>query len=539
MSGQFENINVWAEKLQQVSLPDVAMQWQSMNAMLDLEMPITKNKDWKRWLLLIILLLLLIGVCNCPGIIGLHKFSDEKNIPLNTQSARDDNESKPKTNHSASKGNGSKNIKGGSKTENADSNSKANNILNENKKISNNNKLISAIPDLPSSANKENLNPHKKRTTESGTKKNILEKDGDEGGSINSLTIAKKNSNQYKKRKGQLSDNTKANEQIAEQNGNTKSKLNTRNRRDIKPNGREESRSSETTNIDSSKAEKATTVFNTDSVKKKTDPDSLKKNQIAINKEIKKQKDSAKKKEMKPDSVEDAKGFLFAVGLNQFFPIGDQQKSNYNSSGTTGGIGDYIPVPVARYYFHKWLYVQAEAQFNAPQYTKTLLANQSTSGGTSGRDTATSIFIKKLFYFNVPFSIHYSPVKNLYIGAGLQYSLLTNGVALQQQSKPIGFGNVNTNVLSPRDTLFISSKIENFKSAPAYKELKTYELRFLFDINYQWKQITLGLRYNQAFTNFINVHISNAVVTQAHNSSLQLYLRYTIWDHRKKFLLPK
>jgi hypothetical protein len=259
--------------------------------------------------------------------------------------------------------------------------------------------------------------------------------------------------------------------------------------------------------------------------------DSKKNKQIV---EINAQNPVAKKK-TKPDSTEDKMGFLFAVGINQFFPVGHQKENNFNSNGTSGGIGDYIPVPVARYYFHKWLYVQAEAQFNAPQYTKSLLASSSISINPI-QDTIKSVFIKKLFYFNLPLSVHYSPFKNLYFGAGIQYSMLTNGVALFENSK----GNtLISTTRPPNDSLLISSKIGNLKSTPAYSKLRTNEFRFLLDVNYQWKPFTIGVRYNQAFTDFINVHISNTIVTQAHNASLQLYLRYTILDYRKKILLPK
>ncbi len=261
--------------------------------------------------------------------------------------------------------------------------------------------------------------------------------------------------------------------------------------------------------------------------------DSVMKKQKAISKV---KNDSSVKKAIRADSIQDAKGLLLALGLNQFFPVGNQEKSNFNSSGTSGGIGDYIPVPVARYYLHKWLYFQTELQFNTPQYTKTLLASQTTLGNGSGVDTSKSVFIKKLFYFNIPVSVHYSPLKNFYIGGGLQYSMLTNGVALFQNAKASAQNPV---ILPANDTLLISAKLASFKNNPAYRELKTYEFRFLFDINYQWKPLTLGLRYNQAFTNFINVHVSNVTITQAHNASLQLFLRYTIWDHRKKISLPK
>lgn len=219
------------------------------------------------------------------------------------------------------------------------------------------------------------------------------------------------------------------------------------------------------------------------------------------------------------------RGLVLAIGLNQFFPIGGQQSSSYNSSGTTGVLADYIPVPQVRYHLNKKLYVQLEAQFNAPQYTRQILAQQYLGDSLPQRPRIQhSVYIKKLFYFNLPFSVHYSPAKNLYLGAGLQFSQLKNAVGLfedkRQNSSIADTGNM--------------SKFKTLKSDSVYDLLKTNEWRFLADANYQWKRFTLGLRYNQAFNYFINVRISNTQITQARNNSLQLYLRYDIWDGRKR-----
>ena len=61
----------------------------------------------------------------------------------------------------------------------------------------------------------------------------------------------------------------------------------------------------------------------------------------------------------------------------------------------------------------------------------------------------------------------------------------------------------------------------------------------MLDASYTYKHFILGLRYNQALSKFINVQIAPGQVTESRNSSLQLYLRYILWDGRKKKpLLP-
>lgn len=223
------------------------------------------------------------------------------------------------------------------------------------------------------------------------------------------------------------------------------------------------------------------------------------------------------------------KGFTVGLGFNQFFPIGPQENANFNSSGTNGTITDYLPVPEGRYYFSRKLYVEAEMQFNTPQYTsKNLLAGQqvAVNSGPFPGTTTSSVYIKKLFYFNLPLSVHYSPVKHLYLGAGLEYAKLTNGVADFQEHQSSG------NAATPANDTLVYSKVGTFKGDSVYKKLRTQEWRVLADLNYQWKGFTLGLRYNLSLNKFINVQVSSTQVTQSRNSSLQLYLRYTIWRQR-------
>jgi hypothetical protein len=222
----------------------------------------------------------------------------------------------------------------------------------------------------------------------------------------------------------------------------------------------------------------------------------------------------------------DVYGWVAGIGFNQFFSVGQQQKSDYNSGGTTGGIGDYLPIPMVRYYFSRKLFVQMEAQFNAPQFTKKDLVAGQSAGVTlpSGYVQQNSVVIKKLFYFNLPISIHYSPIKNLYVGAGLQYSRLSNGVGLYEDKVLVPGGS---------DTVK-AAKLYSFKGDSIYQKMRTNEFRLLLDLNYTYKRFIIGARYNQALSRFINVRLSDAQVTQARNSSLQLYIRYILWDGRKR-----
>jgi hypothetical protein len=239
----------------------------------------------------------------------------------------------------------------------------------------------------------------------------------------------------------------------------------------------------------------------------------------------------------KPETKRDD-GFMVGIGLNQFFTVGGQQASSWNSGGITGTLSDYIPVPMVRYYFNSRLYVQLEAQINTPQYTKkNLVINEiPADSGSPARFVESSVSINKLFYFNLPLSVHYTIAKNLDLGMGLQYSQLTNGIGVFSNGYN-AFNPVNTIGNTIVDSTI--SQTKSFKGDSLYRELKTHELRWLLDVNYTYQHFVLGLRYNQALSKFINVQVSATQVTQSRNSSLQLYLRYILWDgRRKKPLLP-
>ena len=141
------------------------------------------------------------------------------------------------------------------------------------------------------------------------------------------------------------------------------------------------------------------------------------------------------------------------------------------------------------------------------------------------------MYIEKLFYLNVPLIVHYSPAKNLYLGAGLEFARLTNGVGL--------FDTKAVSRISGAYDSAVGSKLISLKTDPVYKEIKSNDWRFLLELDYRWKNLDLGIRYNQAFSHFIDVTISGSQVTKGINNSIQVYIRYELWKSRKARSLMK
>ncbi len=472
MSEQHDYINPWAAKLEQVRIPELTESWRGMQILLDREMPVASSKHIRRWVLLVLLLLLLLGVCNCPRVLQMSKTGGDKTQQTENEIFHDSMISKPVY-----------------------------------KKNNAGNKPLAGKSDLATRG-----------------PVSISSRDTVRSVSMNSVKTYPVDKNQNNDVPLVMLHKADSSEKHTVQRHKKKYQENNKSRTFIP---RETQKSIATKEVPGNEIQTSDANLPEKDSLKSAKIDMVQKASPKLKAAQKKQADSSVNHPKKTkDADEYGKGWEVGIGLNQFFPVGQQEKSNYNSSGTTGSLLDYIPVPVIRYYFSKKWYVQAEAQFNSPQYTKNLLASQVNANVGVGSQDQNSVYIKKLFYFNLPVSIQYRLSRNLYAGAGLQFSALSNGVGLFEDKEIVTSGT---------DTLK-SSKVQSFKSTPVYKELTTTEWRFLFDINYHWKPVTLGLRYNQAFTDFINIHISNTQVTQSRNSSLQLYLRYVIWKNRKKIV---
>ena len=229
----------------------------------------------------------------------------------------------------------------------------------------------------------------------------------------------------------------------------------------------------------------------------------------------------------------DNKNFVLGISLPLAFPLSDQKVVAYNFTGGANTALDYLPVPHVQYHINQKSYLQAEVQFVSPQYIQPALLAQSKyeiAGGTTGsyRFVTNSVFARKLFYFNLPIGIHYSPFKNFYLGSGVQFSSLLSGIAMQEIR---GYNSLGP---SASDSLF-SQRFSKFKNDSLSGSLTSNEFRVMLDANYYWHRFTVGLRYNQAVNNYVSIRVNNtSPLFTDKNKSMQFYLRYNLWEDKKR-----
>ncbi|HEY0680048.1 MAG TPA: hypothetical protein VGD17_17305, partial [Chitinophagaceae bacterium] len=228
---------------------------------------------------------------------------------------------------------------------------------------------------------------------------------------------------------------------------------------------------------------------------------------------------------MRGNYGDNERDITFAAGLALPYnvAISGQQTSAYNINARTSRIGDFLPAPFFQYHINNRLFLQTEFHFQSPQFTERLLFSSQTK--TSGNiQYENKSYLEKLYYFNIPFNVYYSPARNFFIGSGVQYSSLLGGVASYEQRSTQG-----------STVLGYQSDTRRFKDDSVASVFSPNEWRYQFDANYYFRRFTFGLRFNQAMRDFIDLPAStNLPLIQQRNRSFLLYLRFNIWEERKK-----
>lgn len=150
-------------------------------------------------------------------------------------------------------------------------------------------------------------------------------------------------------------------------------------------------------------------------------------------------------------------------------------------------------------------------------------------GGPSVTEHITSISARKLYYFNLPITIYHSPLRNFYMGTGLQYSSLLSGVAHYEKVER------RVSTMGPPREYVLKDYFTRFKNDSLSNRLNGNEVRLLIDMSYYWSRFTVGLQYNQAFNNYVSFQVTpSSPYTFDKNKNLQFYLRYNIWEDKKR-----
>ncbi len=219
--------------------------------------------------------------------------------------------------------------------------------------------------------------------------------------------------------------------------------------------------------------------------------------------------------------------FVFGLALPLAFPISDQKAVAYNFNGGQNTVSDYLPTPHVQYHLGKESFLQAEVQLINPQFIRPALLSQLTreqSAPGNNRYVTTSIFAKKLYYFNLPVSVYYSPFKNFYLGTGLQFSSLLGGIAYSEY-------RAGNSIMPMRTDTLLRYSYSKFRNDSLSGRLNSSEFRVLLDAQYYWKRFAVGMRYNQGLGNYINLQVSpNMPNVIDRNRALQFYLRYNLWE---------
>jgi len=235
---------------------------------------------------------------------------------------------------------------------------------------------------------------------------------------------------------------------------------------------------------------------------------------------------------IKPFSLKTDNDPWWAAGLsfNAPLPVAGQSRYNYNINGGRSLLTDYLPSPYIEFHLNSSVYLQTEINLSAPQYVPQLCLYQKTGPVYTGAPPAMmrdkAIYIQKLYYFNWPVSLHYSPVENLYLTTGLQFSSLQSGLAMIDERRFNALGGTP-------DTM--SRQVIKFKDDSIAAQLRPNEWRWQLGAEYYWKRLTVGMRYNKAFTNLVSVGPANGVPdAKIRNSSVLFFVRVNLFEGRKK-----
>jgi hypothetical protein len=173
---------------------------------------------------------------------------------------------------------------------------------------------------------------------------------------------------------------------------------------------------------------------------------------------------------------------------------------------------------------NKW-FVQAEFRYGGPQSVKEFSFSRKTDYDTTNlKITTTTQWLKKTYYHQLPLSFNYYLRPNLSVGIGGMYSRFYGAVTEQE----IKIQNVSAGT----ETIFKQIiPIKHFTDSFLYKT----QVHVLVQADYQWKNLSFGLRYAKDMQPYIKFTKPDGTVDEEKNQSLQLVVRYQLWKSKKLY----
>ena len=170
------------------------------------------------------------------------------------------------------------------------------------------------------------------------------------------------------------------------------------------------------------------------------------------------------------------KGWVAGVSVNYNLPVSQQEMSTVNVNGKKNTLIDFLPSVYVQYHFNKKWYAETEFQFSSPQYTSNHKLASAYKNIDPNKKEENAVWLNKLYYLNIPVSIHFRALPNLTIGTGIQFShlrrsIFTDEVALWENSpngwvKTVSQKDVkvkSNNGCSESSTINSSARIEEGK----------------------------------------------------------------------------
>ena len=205
------------------------------------------------------------------------------------------------------------------------------------------------------------------------------------------------------------------------------------------------------------------------------------------------------------------------VGVQQSIPVGGQKQVSFNLNGQKNLFSDYIPSLFLRLEKDRTWYLQAEFSYATPRLVNDFSYSRQTRTDTAQTIT-TNLLLKKVFYRELPFSFNYYLHLHWTVGAGATYSWFQGAITEKQTATR----NLQNQMNSVAKQIV---PIERYTDSFLYRS-HSY---LLLQTNYQWQNLSLGLRFSKDVQPYIKYTLPDGTVTDKRNWSLELLVRLGLW----------